>query len=253
MRTRPWLDIPMRGLLLVLPAIALLLGPAQVAGAGKDKLTLDPSLCAPGLHEFTLTIDNPYFPLPARQQWVLAGEEDGEPLGLQITVLDATETLFKGRKQVTTRVVEEHEWADVNGNARIDPGEEPLEISRNYFAQTEEGTVCYFGEAVDIYEDGVVVSHEGSWRADERGNAPGIYMPAKPKVGMRFQQEIAPGAAEDIATIIARGVTTKVPAGTFKHTIKVRDRNPLDGSTGIKFYARDVGLIVDGPLRLVRY
>src|SRR5687767_9881416 len=177
MRPRPWLKTPTRVLLQALPALAaLLLGPAQVAGAGKDML--DPSLCAPGRHEFTLAIDNPYFPLPVGQQWVLAGREDGEPLGLQITVLDATKTLYQGRRQVTTRVVEELEWADANGNGRIDPGEEPIEISRNYFAQTEDGTVCYFGEVVDIYEGGVVVSHEGSWRADQRGNAPGIYMPA---------------------------------------------------------------------------
>ena len=253
MRTRPWLKIPLRGLLLVLPAVALLLGPAQVAGAGKDPDTLDPSLCAPGKHEFTLDIDNPYFPLQVGQQWVLAGEEDGESLGLQITVLDATETLYRGRKLVVTRVVEEHEWLDSNGNARIDQGEESLEISWNYFAQTEDGTVCYFGEVVDIYEGGVVVSHEGSWRADERGNAPGIYMPAEPKVGMTFQQELAPGIAQDTATILAIGRRVRTPAGTFSDTIKVRDVNPLDGSSGIKFYARGVGLIVDGPLELVRY
>ena len=253
MRTRLWLKFPMRGLLLVLPVIALLLGPVQVAGAGKDKNRLDPSLCAPGRHEFTLNIDNRYFPLPVGQQWDLTGVDEGERLGLQITVLNETETFFKGRKQVTTRVVKEHEWADANGNARIDPGEEPIEISWNYFAQTEQGTVCYFGEIVDIYEGGVVVSHEGSWRADARGNAPGIYMPAEPKEGMRFQQELAPGIAEDTATIVATGRTTRVPAGTFRDTIRVRDVNPLDGSSGIKVYAPGVGLIVDGPLELVRY
>jgi hypothetical protein len=252
MRTRPWLKIPLRGLLLVLPAVALLLGPAQVAGAGKDRNRLDPSLCAPGRHAFTLNIDNRYFPLPVGQQWVLTGVEDGEPLGLQITVLDATETFFSGRRQVVTRVVEEHEWLDTNANGRIDPGEPSLEISLNYFAQTEEGTVCYFGEDVRIFEDGGV-STEGSWRADERRNAPGIYMPAEPKAGMTFQQEIAPGVAEDTATIVATGRTTRVPAGTFRNTIRVRDFNPLDGSSGIKVYAPGVGLIVDGPLELVRY
>jgi hypothetical protein len=252
MRPRPWQKTPTRVLLVVLPALAaLLLAPGQVAGAGKERL--DPSLCAPGRHEFTLAIDNPYFPLPVGQQWAYTGREEGERLGLQITVLDATENFFRGSKRVTTRVVEELEWFDENGNGRVDSGEELIEVSRNYFAQTEDGTVCYFGEIVDIYEGGVVVSHEGSWRADQRGNAPGIYMPAEPKTGMRFQQEIAPGVAEDIATIVATGKTTTVPAGTFRDTIKVRDFNPLDGSTGIKFYAPGVGLIVDGPLRLVRY
>ena len=215
---------------------ALISGPAAVSGAGKAKL--DPALCAPGRNTFTLAIDNAFFPLPVGRRWVFAGREQGESLGLQITVLNATEGFFRGAKSVTTRVVEEHEWADTNGNGRIDRREEPIEISRNYFAQNQDGTVCYFGEVVDIYEGGTVVSHEGSWRADARGNAPGIYMPARPRVGMTFQQEIAPGIAEDEATIIASGVRTKVPAGTFTQTIKTRDRNPLDGSTGTKLYAR---------------
>lgn len=252
MRTRPWPRTPTKILLLLLPALAaLLLGAGQAAGAEKAKL--DPGLCAPGKNTFSLNIDNPYFPLPVGRQWVYTGKEQGERLGLQITVLDATESFFRGSKRVTTRVVEEVEWLDANGNGRIDSGEELVEVSRNYFAETQGGTVCYFGEVVDIYEGGKIVSHEGSWRADARGNAPGIVMPANPRVGMTFQQEIAPGVAEDTATIVAKGVQVKTPAGTFTDTIKARDRNPLDGTTGIKFYARGVGLIVDGPLKLVRY
>jgi hypothetical protein len=33
----------------------------------------------------------------------------------------------------------------------------------------------------------------------------------------------------------------------------VRDFNPLDGSKGFKVYARNVGIIVDGPLSLIRF
>jgi hypothetical protein len=130
--------------------------------------------------------------------------------------------------------------------------EELIEVSRNFFAQTQDGTVCYFGETVDIYEDGEIVSHEGAWRADAAGNAPGILMPAAPSSGMSFQQEVAPGVAEDEAQIVGTGTVT-VPAGTFTDTIRVREFNPLDQDKGYKIYARGVGLIVDGPLELVRY
>lgn len=231
--------------------VPLLLSADPVSGARSTKLDL--SLCAPGKNNFTLTVDNRFFPLPVGRQSVLTGREQGERLGVRISVLDATESFFQGRKRVTTRVVEELEWADANGNGRVDSREDLIEVSRNYFAQTQAGTVCYFGEVVDIYEGGVVVSHDGSWRADARGNAPGIFMPAKPKVGMKFQQEVAPGIALDEATIVASGRRTKVPAGTFRETITMRDRNPLDGSTGLKVYAEDVGLIVDGAVKLVRY
>jgi hypothetical protein len=237
----------------LLGAAALLWSPMATIGAPSPDNTLDPALCAPRENTFTTTIDNTYFPLPAGQQWVYQGRERGETIGLQITVLNATETLFSGRRSVVTRVVEELEWVDENANGVVDPGEPLIEVSRNFFAQTQDGTVCYFGETVDIYEGGVVVSHEGSWRADERGNAPGIYMPASPEPGMTFQQENAPGVAEDQATIVRKGRTVTVPAGTFENTILVHDFNPLDGSRGTKIYAPDVGLIRDGPVDLISY
>ena len=78
-------------------------------------------------------------------------------------------------------------------------------------------------------------------------------MPADPQPGMTYQQEAAPGIAEDTATVIRRGRTVTVPAGTFTDTITVRDFNPLDGSRGTKVYAPGVGLIIDGPLDLIDY
>jgi hypothetical protein len=228
----------------------LLWAPTLASGA-KPGTELDPALCAPDQNTFTPNVDNVYFPLPAGQQWVLQGKEQGETIGLQITV-DGTQDLYSGRRQVTARVVEELEWVDANANGLVDPDEELREISQNYFAQTQDGTVCYFGEQVDIYEGGVLVSHEGSWRADARGNAPGIFMPAEPQPGMTFQQEFAPGIAEDRATIVRTGSVT-VPAGTFADAIIVRDFNPLDGSKGTKVYARGVGLVRDDTLELISY
>jgi hypothetical protein len=213
---------------------------------------LDPSLCAPDTNSFTTDITNPYFPLGVGQQWVLSGIDEGQTIGLQITVLKDTQRLYSGRQRVTTRVVEELEWVDTNANGVVDRGEPLIEVSRNYFAQTQDGTVCYFGEAVDIYENGIVVSDEGSWRADEQGNAPGIFMPAQPQSGMSFAQEDAPGVAEDQATIVGSGTVT-VPFGTFTDTIRVHEVNPLDGDKGYKIYALGVGLIQDGPLSLIRH
>jgi hypothetical protein len=86
-------------------------------------------------------------------------------------VLPETEPFrFGGGRNVTTRAMTEVEWADTDADGEIDADEELIEISRNYFAQTQTGpapgTVCYFGENVDIYEDGEIVSHEGAWRAE---------------------------------------------------------------------------------------
>lgn len=203
--------------------------------AGPKKLGLEP--CTFG-HAFTTTSTNPWFPSDVGRQWMYEGDEDGEFIQLTIQVLDEIEVVGG----VETRVIEESERADG----------EIVEISRNYFAENGDGDVCYFGEAVDIYEDGVVVSHEGAWRADAAGNAAGTFMPAHPNAGITFQMEGAPGIAEDRGRIVGIGPIT-VPAGRFAETIRVREENPLDGGRSIKVYAAGVGLVIDGAVRLVSY
>jgi hypothetical protein len=204
-------------------------------GAAPNKL--DVALCAFGT-EFTLQPINPYFPLAVGDQWMLAGEEDDVLVELRITVLDETEIVGG----VTTRVIEEVEWEDG----------ELLEVSRNFFATAPDGTVCYFGEDVDIYEDGDI-SHEGAWRADVAGHFPGILMPAEPRPGIKFLMEGAPGIAEDEGMIVGAGGPIEVEPGTFHETIRVRESSPLDGDWDFKIFARDVGILTDGPLSLVSY
>lgn len=209
-------------------------------GFGGYEDLADVSVCDPDTSTFTVDIDNPFFPLPEGHRVVLEGEEGGGHLLVRITALDDTETVAG----IETRVVEEYEAK--SGQV--------VEVSRNFFAQAQDGTVCYFGEDVDIYDGaGDVTSHLGAWRAGVDGNRPGIFMPPSPEVGQAFQQEIAPGIAEDQAKVIALGEATEVPAGTFEETVTMRDGSPLDGSTGEKVYARGIGLIVDGPARLTRY
>ena len=58
--------------------------------------------------------------------------------------------------------------------------------------------------------------------------------------------------AQDVAAILPSG-TVKVPAGTFSDTLKVREYNPLAADKGTKYYARGVGIIVDGSLQLWSY
>lgn len=194
-------------------------------------------VCALNQGPFSTTIDNPWFPLPVGKVSRLEGVEGTVQLAVLITVLD--ETVDVGGVQA--RVVEERETEDG----------ELVEVSRNFFAQAPDGTVCYFGEDVDIYEAGNVVAHDGAWRAGG-DNRPGIIMPANPKPGMSYAQEIAPGVAEDHADHIAQGETITVTAGTFTETLRTREWTPLEpNETSIKAYAQGVGLIVDDSIVLV--
>ncbi|HSD10891.1 MAG TPA: hypothetical protein VLF14_07895 [Candidatus Binatia bacterium] len=198
---------------------------------------LDIAICAPEAAPFSAEIDNPFFPLPVGTQWVLTGEEDGAAVRLVISSLPDTEVVAG----VTTRVVEERESEDG----------ELVEVSRNFFAQSADGTVCYYGEDVDDYEDGEIVGHGGAWRAGVSGALPGILIPANPQVGQTFQQESAPGVAEDHAEQVAAGESVTVGLGTFSDTIRYEESSPLDRGTSDKVYARGVGLLVDDALERV--
>ncbi|MEW6146215.1 MAG: hypothetical protein AB1598_14475 [Thermodesulfobacteriota bacterium] len=190
---------------------------------------------------FSLVIDNGFFPVVVGSEMVLEGEDDeGVVVRVEITVPDETEVVAG----VTTRVLVETEFEDG----------ELIEVSRNFFAQAPDGTVCYFGEDVDIFEDGEIVSHEGEWRAGEDGNLPGIMMPGEPEIGMVFQQEFAPGIAEDQAEILAFGEEIDVPAGMFSDTLTTEDCNPLeDGATDLKVYVDGIGLAIDEFAELISF
>jgi hypothetical protein len=88
------------------------------------------------------------------------------------------------RRPIWTRVVIEHERED--GQIK--------EISRNYFAMcVPSRDVYYFGEDVDIYAGGKVVSHEGAWLAGRHRAEPGIIMPESAFIlGQRYYQELRP-------------------------------------------------------------
>lgn len=166
---------------------------------------------------------------------------------LWITVLDEYRKIDiddDGRKvRVTTRVVEEMEMADG----------ELVEISRNYFSTCKPfRDVYYFGEDVDIYEGGNVVSHDGAWLAGRNRAEPGIIMPESAFiVGSRYFQEMAPGVALDRAEHVAFDLDVQTPAGKFEDCIKVRETSPIEpGHASIKFYCPGVGLVADGDLKL---
>lgn len=133
-----------------------------------------------------------------------------------------------------------------------------VEGTEDYYAQDAAGVVYYLGESVDEYEDGEVSGHGGAWLAGTDGALAGVFMPARPQVGDDFEQERAPGVAEDRSTVVAVGATVTVPAGTFDGCLETEDLDPIDGVTERKWYCPDVGLVKEGfaeggTLELIEY
>ena len=193
--------------------------------------------------QFSATVDNPLFPLSTISTTLYEGTEDRAEIRSESRVLQRT-----GRVSgVPVTVVDVKEYEDG----------ELVEHTRDYYAQHADGGVRYMGEAVDDIEDGKVVGHEGQWLAGKGNAKPGVFMPADPEVGDAFEQERAPGVAEDRSEVVAVGLNVTTPAGRFDDCIKTKDFAPLDKNTEFKYYCAGVGLVreefPEGRLDLVRY
>ena len=197
---------------------------------------------------------NPFFSLqPGRRTYfnnaacIGAGECE-DHVDLVITVTPELKKVWidndRKRRAVWTRVVVEHEQEN----------NELKEISRNYFAMcVQSRDVYYFGEDVDIYEGGRVVSHEGAWLAGRNGAEPGIIMPDSAFIlGQRYYQEVAPGVALDRVEHVAADLELDLQAGNFDDCVEVTETTPLaPGSESTKFYCPGVGLVIDGDLHAI--
>ena len=186
---------------------------------------------------------NPYFILSIGYRITLEGydEEEGIHILLDITVQDETEIVAG----IETRVVTEEEYEDG----------EIVETSYNYFALDEDANVIYFGEASYEYDDeGNPVLDEGSWRADDPGNLPGIIMPGEFEKGDKYYQEYAPEVAMDRAENIKHNKNFKTDLGKFKHCILIEETTPLEpDAEEIKIHAPGVGIIADEDLWITFY
>jgi hypothetical protein len=185
--------------------------------------------------DFQATVDNPYFPLTALGPRVFEGRETdpdtGEVIELRVESTVLAETDVIAGVEVTVVQVKDYE----NG--------ELVESTLDYYAQHVDGTVYYFGERVDDYADGEVVGHSGQWLAGEGDNLPGVFMPADPQPGDAFEQERAPGIAEDESQVVATDQAVTTPAGEFTGCIRTQDYDPLGDVTEFKYYCPGVGLV----------
>ena len=189
--------------------------------------------------EFT---PNPYFPLvPGTTREYVLTDADGEEVErVLVEVLHETREILG----VNCIVVRDRVWEiDEDGE------EELIEDTNDWLAQHEDsGDVWYFGEEAKDFEDGVLVSVEGSFEAGKDSAQPGIWVQADPEEGDFYPQEYHLGNAEDVAEVISVGEeTVTVPAGEFSDgVLKTRDATPIEPDAfEFKFYAPGVGLVLE--------
>ena len=222
--------------LLAVPALSACGGDGSDSSVGAQRaVTIDRS-------QFSARVTHPLVPLASVPFTAFEGTDTGSKTRGTNQVLKKTAVV----DGVRVAVLENKEY----------DGGRLVEHTLDYFAQRRDGSVWYFGERVENYENGKV-NHEGQWLAGKGNAQPGLYMPKKPRVGQVFQQERAPGVAEDRSTVLAKGITRKTGAGTFSKCLRVKDYSPIDKANEFKYYCPGVGLVHEDEPRahsdLVRY
>jgi hypothetical protein len=192
---------------------------------------------APAASGFTAKVTNPYYPVRPGMRWVYRGQEGGAPARDVVRVTGRV-AMVDG---VPCAVVKDRLYR----RGRL------VERTTDWFTQDGRGRVWYYGEATaELDRHGRVTSTEGSWRAGRDGARPGMFMPARPRVGQAFQQEDYPGHAEDHFAILSLRATIRVPLGTYRgRALKTKEWTPLEpGVSDRKWYVRGVGEVAEATV-----
>lgn len=198
----------------------------------------------PAVFTVPLVFDNEFFPFVVGATKVFRGKDEGERIVFTDQYLSDTRDFVVGGNTVSTRILREVEFHQG----------ELSEISLNYFAQADDGSVYYFGELVDIYEDGVVVGHDGTWLVGgptlpgdpvDAGNAaaPALFMPANPELGDTFKPEDLFPLVDETVLVEKFVKKLKVEAGTYKNVMQVKETSQLGPGFERKWYAKGVGVV----------
>jgi hypothetical protein len=216
----------------VVAALAAVVLAVLVSTAAARSLTANasspPVLKLPPASDFVTRIGNPFFPLRRGTTYTYAGQEDGKPRKVVVSVTQQTKRILGIRATVVfDRVI-------VDGR--------PEEKTWDWYAQDKRGNVWYLGEDSFDFISGKWKRSDGSWEAGVNGAKPGLVMEAHPAVGDAYRQEYKVGHAEDMAKVISANEAVVVPYGRFKRALRTSEWTPLErGVVEHKFYVRGVG------------
>lgn len=223
-----------------LALLGLVTGAVLAAGA--------PAL-SPAVPRFSqpLKITHPYLPLAALKQDVLEGKEGKKTHRVERTVRpDLHKTFRIGDQDVEALVVEDRDYE----NGKL------VEATRDYFAQSDDGTVYYLGEDVDEYTGNKITGHAGAWLYGKHTTVLGVLLPAHPKVGDKFRSEDVPNITREDDEVVSTTETVVTPAGTYRDCVEVKEILS-DGVVEYKFYAQGIGcvkeVLEDGNITLVSH
>jgi hypothetical protein len=177
---------------------------------------------------FVATVDNPYMPLKPGTIFHFEGVKGTAAQTDDVVVTNQTIQILGVKCTVVRDTVSEH------GRA--------VERTFDWYAQDKQGNVWYMGENSLELQHGRFVRASDSWKAGVGVGKPGIIMAGNPRRGERYRQEFfPPGKALDIATVLGRRGSVKVPFGTFRRPLVTSEFSPAEPQTEQKYYVKGVG------------
>ena len=182
------------------------------------------------------TIDNPYLPLTARHRCEHRGvDEDGTRTRSVLTLLERTKRFDVAGTPVDVAVIRDNAYE----------GGELVETTLDYFAQSDDGTVYYFGEDVQNVKNGKVVNRKGTWLYGRDTDVLGVAMPARPEVGAQYRLEDVPGVTSESNRVEEAGMRARVAGTLYTGVIRVQEFIQPEGAVEYKLYAPGVGQIIE--------
>ena len=204
--------------------------------AGCGQSAFEPNYNPTPVFSTPTVITNVHLPLSSLAQDVLEGTEAGSPAKVVRTRVPGTLAFTVDGQQVQTVIVVDSAFVS----------SQLVEVAHDYFAQSDNGDVYYFGEDVDLYTNGQITSHEGAWRFGVNTTTLGLLFPATPKVGDKFRSESVPGVTQENDEVVSVSETVTVPTGTYQNCVKIREMIPGEADE-FKLYAPGVGVIQEIP------
>jgi len=205
------------------PAPVARVSGGQTCRAGHYEPVLRPA-------DFAGRVDNPYFPLPPGRTLVYRGIKDGKSQVDRVHVTRRTKVI-EGITAVAVTDVARH-------RGRL------LEKTTDWYAQDRRGSVWYLGERTAAYLPGGRIDRSGSWQAGRHDAEPGIVMLAKPRVPGTYRQECLPGQAEDMAWIVGKGGSLRLPFAAVHNVLVSLEFARIEpGVVDKKVYAPGLGIV----------
>lgn len=184
------------------------------------------------------TIDNRYLPLTKFTTCVMRGKaDDGTRERSVKTVLKRRKAFTVEGQQVQTVVLRDNAYEDG----------ELVESTFDYFGQSDEGTVYYFGEQVKNLRNGKVVNTNGTWLYGKDTDRLGVAMPNEPQLGQQWNFEDVPGLTTESNRVEETDLRTKVGKRVRTDVIRIQEFIQPEGEVEYKLYASGIGTVAEYP------